>query len=223
MGEQPIAHRYKKVVPLFNKMVEEGTLKNAFKDSDLSDLAIVTVHNYDEKSLLEQSLDFIGVEDYTVLKQVGGAWSMGHKFVYLLEFIEECEKPYILFCDARDTIFTGDPADIVPSFKEFKCEVVFTATMSPRGIFKSFDWAIPLYWWTRKISRMGTMRKYPNTGGFVGRPQIIKEISEAALYYCERIDCRYHPMNDQDIVRAIFPWFWPRMKLDYYNKIFYRN
>ena len=167
-------------------------------------------------------MDFLGVEDYTVLKH-SGEWTMTNKFIHLLEFIEECEKPYILFCDARDTIFINDPADIVPFFKEFDCEVLFTATMSPRGIFHAYKWALPLYWWTRIISRAGPLKKYPNTGGFIGKPQIIKEICEASLFYCERLDCRNHPTNDQDIVRALFPWFWPRMKLDYYNKIFYRN
>ncbi len=224
LGEQPIGHRYKKVIDILPKMIEEGKLKNAFRDSDLSDLAIVTVHNYDEKSLFEQSLDFLGVEDYTVLKH-SGEWSMAYKFTHLLEFIEGCEKPYILFCDARDTIFMDDPAKVVPFFKEFDCEVVFNATMSARGIYKSYESALPLYWWTRRISRTGTLKKYPNSGVFVGEKKIIKEISEIVVFYCEYMGWSepYPSTLDQDVVRAIFPWFWPRMKLDYYNKIVYRN
>jgi hypothetical protein len=222
-GEQLIIHRYKKAEPALSEMVKEGKLKNAFRNSDLSDLAIVTVHNYDEKTLFEQSLDFLGVEDYTVLKH-SGEWKMVYKFMYLLEFIEECRKPYILFCDARDSIFTDDPAKAMVLFKEFGCEAVFNATMSSRGIFKSFQgWSLPLYWWTRMIAKTTWRKRYPNAGAFIGKKQLMKEISETILYYCELMECRYPPKSDQDVLRAIYPWFWPRMTCDYYNKMFYRN
>ena len=221
-GGQLIIHRYKKAIWRFNDIVKEGKLKNAFTNSDLSDLAIVTVHNYDEKPLFEQSLDFLGVEDYTVLRH-SGEWRMTYKYIHLLEFIEECEKPYILFCDARDTVFLDDPAKIVPTFKRFKCEALFNSTMSPRGIFKSYDWALPLYWWTRTIVGLGWRKRYPNAGVFMGKVQFIKEIVETILFYCESMDCRWPPKSDQDVLRSIYPWYWPRMTLDYYNYLFYRN
>jgi hypothetical protein len=221
--EQPIAHRYKKVVPRFEKMIEEGELKDAFKDSDLSELEIVTVHNYNEKTLIERCLDYLGVTDYTVLKHPGSDWRMTYKYLYLLEFIDECEKPYILFCDARDTIFMDDPAKILPLFKEFECEVVFNATMSPRGIFKSYKWATILYWWHRKVSRTGWMKKYPNAGVFIGKKEFVREICKIMMFYCSKIGCKWEPHSDQDILRCIYPWLWPRMKVDYYNKIVYRN
>jgi hypothetical protein len=223
MGEQPIVHRYKKVVPAFERMVKDGKLRNAFKNSDLSDLAIVTVHNYDEKTLIERNLDFLGVRDYTVLKHPSSDWKMSYKYIYLLEFIEECNKPYVLFCDARDTIFMDDPAKILPLFKEFECEAVFNATMSPRGIFKAYKSASTLYWWHRKISRTGWMKKYPNAGVFIGKKEFLAEISKVMMFYCADMDCRWEPRSDQDVLRSIYPWFWPRMKVDYYNKIVYRN
>jgi len=221
-GNQLIIHRYKKAIWRFSDMVEDGKLKNAFRNSDLSDLAIVTVHNYDEKPLFEQSLDFLGVEDYTVLRH-SGEWRMTYKYIHLLEFIEECKKPYILFCDARDTIFMDDPAKIMPTFKGFKCEALFNSTMSPRGIFKSYDWALPLYWWTRTIIGLGWRKRYPNAGVFIGKVYFIKEIAETILFYCERMGCRYAPASDQDVLRCIYPWYWPRMTLDYYNYLTYRN
>jgi hypothetical protein len=148
---------------------------------------------------------------------------MHHKFTHLLDFIDSCDKPYVLFCDARDTLFIDDPAKVVPYFEEFGCEILFNATMSPRGLFKAYKSALPLYWWTRRISRTGWLRKYPNAGGFIGKKSIIKEIGEVIVFYCERIGCRHYPYSDQDILRAIFPWFWPRMQVDYYNRIWYRN
>ncbi len=220
--EQPLIHRYKKAIWELDRMVEEGKLKDAFKDSDLSDLAIVTVHNYDEKTLFEQSLDFLGVKDYTVLKH-NGEWKMAYKYIYLLEFLEECKKPYILFCDARDTVLIDDPAKIVPLFKEFKCEAVFNSTMSPRGIFKSYRSAEPLYWWSRKISRTGWRKRYPNAGLLIGKVHFVKEICEVFLFYCEHMGCKRQPTSDQDVLRGIYPWFWPRMKIDYHNWIAYRN
>lgn len=223
IGEQPIAHRYKKVVPMFEKMVEDGSLREAYKDSDLSDLAIVTVHNYDEKTLIERSLDFLGVRDYVVLKHPGKNWRMDYKYIYLSEFLQECRKPYVLFCDARDIIFTDDPAKIVPLFKEFECEAVCNATMSPRGIFKSYKSATTLYWWYRKISRTGWMKKYPNAGVFIGKVNFLAELCDVMMFYCSKMDCRWEPRSDQDILRCIYPWYWPRMQIDYYNKITYRN
>jgi hypothetical protein len=221
-GKQIVIHRYKKAIWRFNEMVEEGRFKNAFRDSDLSDLAIVTVHNYDEKPLFEESLDYFGITDYTVLGH-GDEWKMTHKYLYLLEFIEGCNKPYVMFCDARDTVFIDDPAKIVPIFKEFGCEVLFNSTMSARGIFKSYESALPLYWWTRIIAGMGWRKRYPNAGAFIGRKDVVKEIAEIILFYCERMGCRYAPNSDQDVLRSIYPWYWPRMTIDYYNKIFYRN
>jgi len=50
-------------------MIETGTHYKKFEGfdlSDLSDLTIVTIHNYEEKSLFEQSLDFMGIKDYIV-------------------------------------------------------------------------------------------------------------------------------------------------------------
>ena len=221
-GEQLIIHRHKMAEPALSEMIKDGRLKNISKNSDLSDLAIVTVHNYDEKTLFEQSLDFLGVEDYTVLKH-SGEWKMLYKFMYLLEFIEECEKPYILYCDARDAVFTDDPAKAVPLFKEFECEALFCATMSARGILKAHAWTLPLYWWTRIISKTTWRKRFPNAGAFIGKRQLLKEISEIILFYCESMKCKYYPNSDQDVLRAIYPWFWPRMTCDYYNKMFYRN
>ena len=177
---------------------------------------------YNEKTIFEQSLDFLGVRDYTVLKH-DGEWRMAYKYIYLLEFIEECEKPYILFCDARDTIFTDDPAKALPLFKKFECEALFNGTMSARGIFKSYEWAASLYWWTRIIARTRWRKRYPNAGAFIGKTQFIKEICEVMSFYCERMVCKIYPHSDQDVLRAIYPWFWPKMTLDYYNMMFYRN
>jgi len=220
--EQPLTHRRKWAVFLFDEMVEEGKFKGAFKDSDLSDLAIVAVNNYDEKTLLEKGLDYFGVTDYTVLKH-DGEWRMTYKYLYLLEFIEECDKPYILYCDSRDVLFMDDPAKVMPLFKEFKCEAVFNSTMSPRGIFKRYPSVYPLYFWSRYIGRTGWRKRFANAGLFIGKKQFIKEICEVMLFYCERMDCRYQPTSDQDVLRAIYPWLWPRMMVDYYNKISYRN
>lgn len=221
-GEQLIIHRHKKAVPELLSMIRSRKLENVAKDSDLSDLAIVTVHNYNGKTIFEQSLDFLGVEDYTVLKHPG-EWKMQYKYVHLLEFLEECEKPYVLCCDARDAIFTDDPAKAVPLFKEFKCEALFNATMSPRGIFKSYKWAAGLYWWSRHVAKTTWRKRYPNAGAWIGKTQFVKEICEVISYYCERIGCKRYPHSDQDVLRAIYPWFWPRMNLDYFNKMFYRN
>lgn len=222
IGEQIIIHRYKKAADKLYDMIEDGKFENSFKNSDLSDLAIVTVHNYDYKTLLEQSLDFLGIKDYTVFNHTG-KWRMAYKYIYLLEFIEECNKPYILFCDARDSIFIDDPAKIIPFFKEFECEALFNSSYSPRGIFKSYESAAGIYWWTRKVAKTGWTKKYPNAGGFIGKSQLIKEIAEVILFYCEHMGCKRYPTSDQDVLRAIYPWFWPRMKVDNYNRIFYRN
>ena len=59
-GEQPIIHRWKKVGPRLEWLRAQGTYYKKFKRPE--ELTIVTVHNYDEKSIFEQSLDFFGVK-----------------------------------------------------------------------------------------------------------------------------------------------------------------
>jgi hypothetical protein len=95
--------------------------------------------------------------------------------------------------------------------------------MSPRGVYKSYKWALSLYWWSRRIARIGRSKRFPNAGGFIGKKEVIKEISEIIVHYTLGIKPEKYGTLDQDIVRCIYPWFWPRMKVDYYNKIWYRN
>lgn len=62
-----------------------------------------------------------------------------------------------------------------------------------------------------------------NSGAYIGRTKFIYELVKTGLdMYGDSIG-ETSPCPDQDILRVIQPWFWPKVKIDPYNDIFYRN
>jgi len=211
VGRQTIIHRHKHVQAFWPL---DPSLENKFTKP--KNLTIVTTHTYPEKSIFEQSLDYLGIIPYVVLKKEVG-WSHRYKIDWLLEFLrsDKCETEYLLFCDARDTIVIDDLHKALNTFHEMKCELVFNSTMSRRGIL----WNMPqLFEWTRTVAKK--RGRYLCAGAFIGRAKFIQKVFEAAVTLFGRFA---RPENDQDVLRYLHPAFHPEMDLDYANKIFYRN
>lgn len=212
VGQQPIIHRERYVNYLWPL---DPSLKNKFKKP--KNLTVVTAHNYPEKSIFEQSLDYLGIVPYVVLKQDIKPWSHRLKMEWLLEFLQSgrCRTEYLLFCDARDTIIFDDLHKVLDVFHEMKCELIFSSTVSTRGIFQH----MPQLWeWTKTVARRHN--RYLNSGVFIGRSEFIQKFYEAAVTLFGRFP---RPEDDQDIFRYLHPAFYPEMDLDYFNEISYRN
>ena len=140
-GWQPIVHRLKYVQRLWPTGPHAApwdfsNLRGAFQSP--KDLTILTINTREEKGPFEQSLDFLGVRDYVVIKRsFEGAWRHTLKIEWILEYLEsgKCQTHYLLYCDGFDTIMIDDPQKVLDIFLRLGGEAVFGSTMSRRGIF----------------------------------------------------------------------------------------
>ena len=212
-GYQPIVHREKRIKLLWPL---DPSLRNKFKCPE--NLTIVTVSTYPEKSIFEQSLDFLGITDYVVLsKPIKTQWRHTYKIEWILEFLQSrrCKTEYLLYCDARDTILVDDPHKILDIFETMYGELIFSSTVSKKGIFHRMPQLLD---WTRTVAQKNS--KYLNAGTFVGKTKFIQQVFESAITLIGKFS---RPYSDQDILRYLRPVFYPEMNIDYFNKIFYRN
>ena len=241
-GTQPIIHRTKFCRPLF----PTDDLKQKFKKP--SNLSIVTCHNYSEKSIFEESLEFLGIEGCeNVCEQFDGPWRHAYNLKFVLNYLKagRCRTPYLLYGDARDCILRDDPQTVLDIFLSKDYDLLFCATMH-RGGYACMP---EIYKWTRRIQK----GRYLNTGGYIGRADFIQPIFEDADQYitpnslsvddiprlgigdiekyarhsdtrlCKELPEFPKNADDQNILRFLHPKYYPRMAIDYHNEIFFRN
>jgi len=237
VGMQPITHRKKHVIRQFEEMKIDGSLKGKFKTPE--NLTILTCHNYDYESILEQNLKYLGVE-YILLKEIRKPFKYIYKLENVLEYLNgHIGSEYILFCDADDVIIRDDLNKIIEIFKKKNCDLLFNSTYSKCGWLCMMDKRE----WYLTIGKMG---RYLNSGVYIGKWEFVKEVlTEACKYitpdslgideynktgrgqYDTRL-CKQLPnyptgAPDQDIFRYIHQKFYPRMKVDINNELVYRN
>jgi len=220
-GEQPIIHREWKAEVALKWMWAQGWWYKRFTKP--KELTILTVHNYNEKSLFERSMDFTGIKGYEVLK-TEGEWKHTNKLVQVRDYIRNgrCKTDYLLFCDARDCVMWDDPKKIVEIFERFNCKLLFNSTMSPVGCYRYWKGEMyhkgldeKLYNWSNRI---GVWKRYLNSGVFIGKPLFIEEVLDFSLRYISDTIT-----SDQGLIRTIQPIFHPYLKVDYGNELVYRN
>jgi hypothetical protein len=214
LGMQPITHRMKKVKvqwPL------DPSLEGAFRKPD--DLTIITINTTGQKGYFERSLDFLGIEDYVVLKgEFEGPWRHVLKIGWIVDYLEsgECGTPYLLYCDSFDSILRDDSQKVLDIFLRMGKMIVFGSTMSRRGIFTHFP---DLFEWTLEVGKKSG--RYLNAGTFIGETEFVRKVygvAEGMIGIYPRTD-----YSDQDIFRYLHPVFYPHMDVDYFNELFYRN
>ena len=228
-----IIHREKFAQKYFKALKTAYWMKNAFKTP--KNLTIITLHNYHEKSLFEQSLDFLGIRNYVILNEsFEGPWRHTLKIQWILNYLKsgKCKTQYLLYCDARDSILRVDPQTVLDLFIEQKISLLFNATMSKRAYYFGMPEILE---WARSVApRSG---RYLNSGAFVGVTDFVQKVFEVAIKYVSPDqhvvagdvkslnEFSEFPkgMDDQTILRYIHREFYPAMNIDYYNRIFYRN
>jgi len=242
---QPIIHDRHIVNLIFKEMKKHGGLKNKFTLP--SDLTIVTCRNegsmidrlipqlsdYDEKSILEQNLEYLGI-DLVVLKDGRLPWRNTFKFEMLHNYLNsgKCNTKYFMCCDAIDVIFINDPQSVINIFKSFDCDMLFMSTHSTDG----YNCMPQVKKFVDKIND-GNGR-YMNSGVYIGRTEFIKEVVSEAMNYAiphgvtmdeYREYLNSNPSDypsgsqDQDIFRFLESKFHPRIKVDYRNVMAYRS
>lgn len=229
LSDQSIIHSWKKLIVQGHwERIKKEQVGVVIEKPD--NLTIVTCHNYPEPSLFEQSLEFFGIRDYVILNELfEGPWHNSLKLEWMLKYLKsgKCKTEYLLFCDARDSVICGDLHQVIHFFNLLPdCDLFFNSTMAHYGIYFSNR---DVWLQTRVVTRK--KGRYLNSGVYIGRPDYIKEIFEKAVTLLKAavpvsfsIDGNENYIyQDQDILRFMYPVLFPRIDIDYWNDVFYRN
>jgi hypothetical protein len=204
------------------------------------ELTILLVHNHNYEPIMEKSLRYVGIENFTVLRPlINGPWRHTTKLISILDYLKSgsCKTEYLLYCDSDDAILRDDPRKAIRYLQEENCDLLFSKTKSKR-IYKDMPHVKA---WDDQIAREnGYPGWYINSGVYVARALFLREVLEAARAYITETDLPATEYNrlksngtigehlpdfpkgcgsDQTIFRHIYPQFYPRMKLNYRGQI----
>lgn len=216
------------------KMITNLKLKGSFKTPE--DLTIISYHNYKNKPLFERSMDFLGLEYLSIKADTPYYFSKKTELIYSMIKNGEIKTKYVLICDSDDVIFTKDPKDIIKVFEDFRCDILFCSTDwdfvrkttydkntysdgFPQGLVmkEQKDW----------VNNVLGQNKYINCGAYIFKTNNILDILEESIKYItydKESELGFPYSNsDQTIYRWIEPKFYPRIKVDYDNKLFTHN
>ena len=244
--KQPIIHDRHIVKSIFENMKNNGVNKNAFKMPD--NLTITTCRNegsmedriidhlkgYEDKSILESSLEYLGIDNLVVLRDGRLPWRNTFKFEMIHNYLNsgKCSTEYFMCCDAIDVIFKDDPQKVIDIFESFDCDALFMSTNSLDG----YNCMVGVKEFVDKIN--GGNGRYLNSGVYIARTEFMKEVINEAMNYAlphgvtmdkYREYLNSKPTNypqgsqDQDIFRFLEEKFYPRIKVDYENLMAFRS
>jgi hypothetical protein len=204
------------------------------------DLTILLIHNYDYEPLMEKSLRYVGIDNFTVLRPpINGPWVHTVKISAVLNYIKSgaCKTEYLLYCDSNDAVLRDDPRKAIQYLKEENCELLFSKTRSK----KIYDFLPDVKVWADRVAKEhGYPGWYINAGVYVARTSFLREVLETAMAYVTETDLpgsafkrlkdtgtiyEYLPDFpkgygcDQTILRYLHPQFYPRMKIDYQGRL----
>jgi hypothetical protein len=223
-------------------MKRERRFEKAF--SNTKDLTIITCRNsgtmqeriidsllgYENKSILECSLEYLGIHDLVILTDDRLPWRNTFKIEMINQYLDKCQTKYILYCDAIDVIFINSPENALNIFKNANCKMLFMSSQSTDGYTCMPD----VYEWAKLLNAS----QFLNSGVWIGETQFVKQVFTSAARFINphgttmdeyRNYLRSNPKNfpigaqDQDIFRYIQPEFYPDLKVDYNNNIAYRG
>ena len=244
--EQPIIHNRFIVKNYFEQMKKDGTKYQKFSmpkeltittcrnTGPMTDRIIDSLKGYEEHSLLESSLNHLGISGIEVLTDPRLPWRNTFKFEMLDKYFdsERCKgTENFMCCDAIDVIFQDDPRRVIDIFETFDCDMLFMSTTSMDG----YNCMPEVHKEVLKISE--GIGRYMNSGVYIGRTEFVCEVIKEGMKYAiphgVTMDDYREYLNskpkdypkgsqDQDIFRYLEPHFYPRIKVDYDNKMAYR-
>lgn len=206
------------------------------------DLTILLVHNRPGKTLMELSLDYLGIAGYTVIRlPAGRPWRHTARITAVLDYLRSgrCTTEYVLWADCDDALFRDDPAVTIDLLKQANCEMLVSSTS-----FDGYRNMPDVKQWTTQLGQAeARQRRRPNihlnAGVLIARTDFLQEyLTEASTFVTEndlpagalrRLSdaeiLRLLPEfprgtgSDQRIMRYLFPRFYPRMKIDYDSRL----
>jgi|TARA_B100000287_G_scaffold431203_1_gene488006 hypothetical protein len=240
--KQPIIHDRHIVKQAFKQLKQLGEVKFEHPNNltvvtcrntgTLEDRIIPHLSGYEDKSILESNMDYLGL-DLVVLKDDRLPWRNTFKFEMLHNYLSsnKCTTEYFMHLDAIDVVWVDEPKKIIDIFESYNCEALFMATNSTDG----YSCMPEIKQWVDTINKPG---RYLNSGVYIGKTSFIKEVIEETMKYAIPHGVtmgEYHDWlktspkdypkgsQDQDIFRYVEKKFYPRLRVDYDNKMAFRS
>lgn len=210
-----------------------------------AELTILLVHNHAERTLMEQSLEYLGVVDATVLRVSPNLpWRHTARITRTLEYLKSgaCRTEYILATDCDDALLRDDPAKAIALLNEADCDMLISSTAYARyrNMPEVKERMVALA--PAEMRRARKPRIHLNAGVFVARTKFLTEYMSEAAQYVTANDLPSDALadmsdaqvlsrmpdfprgigSDQTIMRYLFPRFYPRMKIDYRSRLAFR-
>lgn len=215
-----------------------GHVKGSLRRPD--NVAIVLMHNYPKMPLMEQSLRYVGIEDYVVLRpEFEGEWRDSIKLTTILKYLQSgaCKSEFLLYADSRDALLRANPQTAITCLQELNCECLFSIESASYGYQCMPEVKA---WANQNAARHGSPELYINAGVFFGRTEFVGELLHEAMQHIvptelSRAEFRQHLFagtlcdalpnfprgvgSDQQILRWLHPRFYPRMQCDYAGRL----
>lgn len=223
-------------VKVNSSIVRNSKLKNSFKKPE--NLTIISYHNYKKKPLFERNMDFLGIEYVSIKAETPYFFSKKTELLYSMIKNKMIKTKYVLICDSDDVIFTKDPKGISESFEKFNCDMLFSSTKwdfvrkttydkGVEGYSKGYPQSLVMKDHKNWVDNVIGRKKYINCGIYMFKTDSVLDILEECLKYVSYNDpCNFeipYGNSDQTIYRWVEPKFYPRIKVDFENKLFTHN
>lgn len=139
-------------------------------------------------------LTILGKND-SMLKEWGQ--NFGRKLFYVHEYIKKLsDDTIVLFTDAYDIILLADEIEIMGKFKEFQCDLLFSAELwsHPDGHKESeYDELFP--------QNKNDVYRFVNSGTFIGKVWALRKLYESYTYCSDTDDQRFMTHAFLDITK----------------------
>jgi hypothetical protein len=223
------------LIPLFCRSKRGRLTKPA-------NLTILLVHNRPWKTLIERNLDYLGIEDYSVIRMAPDVpWRHTARLTAVLDYLRSgrCTTEYVLWCDCDDALIRDDPQKAIDLLEGAGCEMLVSSTAyaAYHGMPELKKAAIATA--PPEALQSKRPRIHPNAGVFVARRVFLQDYLEEAQRYVTDQDLPIERVNrmaddellrtlpafprgvgcDQTILRYLLPRFGGRIKIDYASRL----
>jgi hypothetical protein len=209
----------RKNTKLWDKLVSFYLKKsNSEKKIKSEDFITVTWNNKNYKSILEKSLDVIGLE-YNVLGKEIKDWKNPIKISLIINFLKKVNTKYVIGLDSSDILVLEDLNNIIKKFKNFNCKMLFNCgPIKHPPVEREFN-AI------QEILGKNYDSPYLNGGAWIGEKNFCLSFfefcAEQRIYDVDPLN-EWWDLSEQFYIKSAFAKKnnYKKIKLDYESKIF---
>ena len=220
----------------------KNSLQNKFTVPDT--LKIILISTSKSKTVAEQSLDFLGLTDYAVIKKEipANEWRGVLKIKWIEEYLlhhEKSNRKHILYFDSYDAIIRNDPRIAMELLQENRCKMLLSTTKFAGG-YESMPETLQ---WAKSIAPNPTVPSiFLNAGVFIAEREFLLSVFQKVHKYITGNELRreeYRTLllkrndsfwknlkefpkgigSDQVILRYLHPKLHPEMKIDYTERL----